>query len=52
MIRLLTETAEQQHLDCVRLSATAAGRHLYEREGFAVIPPHYTEMEYICKGKG
>lgn len=52
MIRLLTETAEQQHLDRIRLSATASGRHIYESAGFEAVPPHYTEMEYICKGKG
>ena len=52
MIRLLTETAEQQHLDRIRLSATASGRRIYECAGFTVMPPHYTEMEYICKGKG
>lgn len=52
MIALLLETAEQQRLDRVRLSATDAGKLLYEKLGFTVMAAHYTEMEYICKGKG
>ncbi|MBQ5334686.1 MAG: GNAT family N-acetyltransferase [Oscillospiraceae bacterium] len=52
LIALLLETAERERLDRVRLSATAGGKPLYEKIGFSAMAAHYTEMEYICKGKG
>lgn len=52
MIRMLLDTAEQQGLDRISLSATDAGRGIYEKAGFVCRASHYTEMEYIISRKG
>ena len=46
MIRLLLRAAEQRGTDRVLLSATEAGKGLYEKAGFVCRESHYTEMEY------